>query len=121
MFANAVCYAARVPKQAKTGELPDTEIKKLETVFHNPEQAGIPKWLYNRRKDYETGEDKHIFSSDLDFTKQNDIKRLQRIKSYRGLRIQWRLPVRGQRTKSNFRKNKGKGTVKTKKKTSVRK
>ena len=40
-----------------------------------------------------------------------------KIKSYRGLRLQKRLPVRGQRTRSNFRRSKGKVVgVKKKKK-----
>ena len=37
-----------------------------------------------------------------------DLRRLKKIKSNRGLRHQWGLPVRGQRTKSNFRRSKGK-------------
>jgi len=39
---------------------------------------------------------------------REDIKRLQAIKSYRGLRHTVGLPVRGQRTKSNARTRKGK-------------
>ncbi|PIQ78235.1 30S ribosomal protein S13 [Candidatus Peregrinibacteria bacterium CG11_big_fil_rev_8_21_14_0_20_46_8] len=48
---------------------------------------------------------------------QLDIKRLQEIGSYRGLRHRKRLPVRGQRTKTNARTRKGKKkTVANKKK-----
>lgn len=39
---------------------------------------------------------------------QLDIKRLQEIGCYRGLRHRKRLPVRGQRTKTNARTRKGK-------------
>lgn len=39
---------------------------------------------------------------------QLDIKRLQEIGTYRGLRHRKRLPVRGQRTKTNARTRKGK-------------
>ena len=46
-------------------------------------------------------------------------KRLQMIKSYKGMRHAAGLPVRGQRTKSNFRKNKGKGSLGVKKKTAA--
>src|SRR3989344_2628458 len=38
-----------------------------------------------------------------------DIKRLKKIKSYRGVRHAAGQPVRGQRTKAHFRKNKTKG------------
>jgi small subunit ribosomal protein S13 len=37
-----------------------------------------------------------------------NIKRLQEINSYRGLRHKKKLPVRGQRTKTNARTRKGK-------------
>ncbi len=107
-IANAVCYLAKVEKGKKTGELTDAEIKKLDERIKSPKE--LPTWMFNRRKDYETGEDKHIILSDIRFTKDNDVKRLKKIKSYRGSRHTFGLPSRGQRTKSNFRKNKGKVT-----------
>lgn len=45
---------------------------------------------------------------DLRRKTQLDIKRLQEIGTYRGLRHRKRLPVRGQRTKTNARTRKGK-------------
>ena len=48
-------------------------------------------------------------TSDLRFIQDNDIKMMKKIKSYKGIRHMFRLPVRGQCTRSNFRKNKGKG------------
>lgn len=45
---------------------------------------------------------------DLKRKMQLDIKRLQEIGTYRGLRHRRRLPVRGQRTKTNARTRKGK-------------
>ncbi len=106
-LANAILYKAGVPKLKHAGDLTDEEIERIESVMKNlPEH--VPAWLLNRRKDYATGKDLHVYAADLDFTIQQDKRRLARIKSYRGLRLQAGLPVRGQRTKSNFRKNKGK-------------
>jgi small subunit ribosomal protein S13 len=107
-FANAVCIKAKMDPTKKAGSLTTEEIKNLEGVLKNPTNYNIPLWMLNRRKDYETGEDNHLFTSDLDFTKSNDIRRLQRVKAVKGMRHAWGLPVRGQRTKSNFRRNKGK-------------
>lgn len=45
---------------------------------------------------------------DLRRKTQLDIKRLQEVGCYRGLRHRKRLPVRGQRTKTNARTRKGK-------------
>jgi small subunit ribosomal protein S13 len=41
----------------------------------------------------------------------NDIKRLQEINCYRGLRHKKRLPVRGQNSKTNARTRKGKSVA----------
>ncbi|MBT3835744.1 30S ribosomal protein S13 [Candidatus Woesearchaeota archaeon] len=107
-FAGIVCTLANVEKNQKVGNLSDTEIQKLNEIVKNPQSAGMPVWMLNRRKDYETGENKHILTGDLVFTQDNDLKRLKKIKSLRGVRHGKKLPVRGQRTRSNFRKTKGK-------------
>lgn len=116
MTANMVCNLLNFDKFKKVGLLTDEEVEKINDFLKDPKKYGAPSWMLNRRKDYETGEDKHLLTTDLQLTKQDDIKRLRKIKSYRGVRHGLRLPVRGQRTKSNFRKNKGKVTgVKRKK------
>ncbi|MCD6464204.1 30S ribosomal protein S13 [Candidatus Woesearchaeota archaeon] len=107
MIANAICFIAGVDKMKKIGELSDQEINNIEQAISKLSEKA-PKWLLNRRKDYSTGKDLHLIKTDLDLTRDFDLRRLKKIKSYRGLRLQWGLPVRGQRTKSNFRKNKGK-------------
>ena len=48
-----------------------------------------------------------------------DIKRLEEIGSYRGYRHRRKLPVRGQRTKTNARTRKGKAIAIANKKTTV--
>lgn len=110
MFANLVIELAKIDPSKKSGELSDEELKKIETILEDPVKAGAPKWMLNRRKDTETGEDIHILTNDLSFIKDNDLKLLKKIKCYRGNRHSRGLPCRGQRTKSNFRKNKGKAT-----------
>ncbi len=115
-FSNMICKLVGVDKAKKTGNLLDSEIKKLDEAVRRPEGFGAPSWMLNRRRDYETGKDKHLLSSDLALTKDNDIKMLKKIKSYRGMRHAFGLPVRGQRTRSNFRRNKGKVTGVQKKK-----
>ena len=108
MFANLLCNIAKIDKSKKTGTLSDEEISKLDDIAKTPQGYDVPPWMMNRRRDPETGEDKHIVTSDLIFIKDNDIKMMKKIKSYKGMRHIFGLPARGQRTKSNFRKNKGK-------------
>ena len=116
MLANAVCSSAGIEKTKKTGYLHEEELKRLNEVIREPSKFNIPSWMFNRRKDFETGEDKHLISEDLMFIHDNDIKMLKKMRCYRGVRHSLDLPVRGQRTKGNFRKNKGKITLGVKKK-----
>lgn len=119
-FSRAVCVLAKIDYMTITGTISDKQVEAIEKVLANPEGAGVPKHFLNRLGDYETGEDMHLFTADLDYAKDQDIKKLRKIKSYRGLRHHWRLPLRGQRTGSNFRPNKGKGGA-VKKKSTTRK
>jgi len=115
-FSNMICNLCQIDKHKKAGYLTQQEVERLDYAINHPQEVGAPGWTFNRKKDYETGEDKHLVKGELDFTKGNDIKRLQMIKSYRGSRHAAGLPVRGQKTRSNFRKNKGKVTGVKKKK-----
>jgi len=107
-FSNMICSLVTVSKIKKAGDLSDEEVKRLDDALSNPSKFGAPSWMLNRRKDPETGEDVHLVSADLKFVQGNDIKIMRKIKSYKGVRHSARLPVRGQKTKSNFRSNKGK-------------
>jgi small subunit ribosomal protein S13 len=107
-FAHIACNLANVDIRKKAGVLTDAEINALTDIINNPQKASMPNWLYNHRKDNETGEDQHYTGGKLGFVKENDIKTMKKIKALRGLRHQKGLPVRGQRTKSNFRRSKGK-------------
>ncbi len=97
-----------VSHTTRIGELTEELDRKLEDIVMHPEQHGLPKWALNRRKDFETGTTHHLVLSELDFALRKDLQRLNQIKSFRGLRLSWGLPVRGQKTKSTHR---GKGTV----------
>ena len=108
MFSNAMLNIARIEKTKKAGYLADNEVAKIDDIIKDPLKFGIPSWLFNRKRDPEDGTDKHLVSSTLAFTQDNDTKMMKKMKSYRGIRHSLGLPVRGQRTKSNFRKNKGK-------------
>ena len=108
MFSNAILNAAGIEKAKKTGALTDDEVAKIDDILKDPAKFKLPAWLFNRKKDPEDGSDKHLIGTNLSFIQDNDIKMMKKIKSYKGIRHSLGLPVRGQRTRSNFRKNKGK-------------
>ena len=112
MMSSAMCYCAGIDIHKKAGDLSEAEEKRLTDIIRSPKTAGIPEWMLNRRNDAETGEDTHLIGADIAFIKDNDIKRMKKLKTYKGLRHAVGLPVRGQRTKSNFRKNKKRGSGK---------
>jgi len=106
-FSNAVCKILKIDKNKTIGSLTEEEIQKISDFIKNPE---LPVYIMNRRKDVETGEEKHLTGTDLDLRKDFDIKKLKKIKSYRGLRHTAGLPTKGQRTKAHFRRNRKKGS-----------
>ena len=102
MYANAVAETMSL-KNTKIGSLDDEKIDEIEENLKNPEKMELPEWLRNRRKDRDTGENKHLIESDLELKEEFDIRRLKEIGSYKGWRHQIGLPVRGQKTQSSFR------------------
>jgi len=103
-MARAVVKASGLNGDKKIGTLEDDEIDKLNEVIQNPIDKGVPRWMANRKKDYKTGEDRHLLGGDIEMTEREDISREKDIQSRRGIRHQRGLPVRGQRTRSTGRK-----------------
>ncbi len=103
MYGHAISKVIDVDEETRIGELEEEQINEIEEIIRNPEEADVPEWLRNRRKDRETGEDDHLIGSDLELKEEFDIRRLKETGTYRGWRHQIGLPVRGQKTKSSFR------------------
>lgn len=114
-MANAICVVLNLKKEQKVGSLDDNQLKKIEEIVIDPKKGNIPSWFLNRQKDYDTNEDQHLTHIDLKLRKEFDIKRLRKIKCYKGMRHAAGLPVRGQRTKGHFRKGKSLGVSRKKK------
>lgn len=93
--SNKILEAANVNPDTRVRELTDDEVKRIAEVIE---------------KDY-------MVEGDLRREVALNIKRLQEIGCYRGIRHRKGLPVRGQKTKTNARTRKGpKRTVANKKK-----
>lgn len=107
-FANMACSLAQIDKTKRAGALNNDEVARLSEAIEQPLKSKCPDWMLNRRRDLETNQDQHLLLGNLGFIQENDIKRLKKIKAYRGIRHAHGLPVRGQKTRSNFRRNKGK-------------
>ncbi|MBW9141333.1 MAG: 30S ribosomal protein S13 [Candidatus Aramenus sp.] len=101
--ARGILMKIGIDKDKRLGELSDSELKKIEEALSDHAIKYLPSWMYNRRKDYESGRDMHLVTSDLIFYVRNDIEREKRIRSWRGIRHMYGLKVRGQRTRTTGR------------------
>ena len=93
--SNKILEAANVDPNTRVKDLTDDEVKRISTVI----------------------DETMMVEGDLRRDVALNIKRLQEIGCYRGIRHRKGLPVRGQKTKTNARTRKGpKRTVANKKK-----
>lgn len=99
-ISNYICTKLKIDRLKKIRDLSQEELKNIEEELKNPK---FYVFLRNRQRDFDTGKDEHLLGVDLDLKKEFDIKRLKKIKSYRGLRHSLGQPTRGQSTRSHFR------------------
>ncbi len=93
--SNKILTKAKVNPDTRVRDLTDAEVKKISEII----------------------EEEYMVEGDLRREVALNIKRLQEIGCYRGIRHRRNLPVRGQKTKTNARTRKGpKRTVANKKK-----
>ena len=83
--SNHILEKVKIDKDKKVKDLSEEEVNKIRQIIEKEEKI----------------------EGDLRKAVTLDIKRLMEIGSYRGLRHRRRLPVRGQRTKTNARTRKG--------------
>ena len=83
--ANEILQAAKIDKDKKANALSEDEVNKIRKIIETQEKI----------------------EGDLRKEITLNVKRLMDIGSYKGLRHRRRLPVRGQRTKTNARTRKG--------------
>jgi small subunit ribosomal protein S13 len=96
----------------KIGYLSEEEIILLEETLLNIDKE-VPAWMINRSKTSD-GRSLNLIMADLKLEIRKDLQKLGKMKSYRGLRLQWGLTVRGQKTKSSFRRSGAVGVTKKK-------
>ena len=88
-IASDICSQASIDMSKRVSELNDEEINKIRDLV----------------------DQKHVVEGDLRRKVSLDIKRLNDLGCYRGLRHRKKLPVRGQRTHTNARTRKGKAVA----------
>jgi small subunit ribosomal protein S13 len=111
-LSNAILRKANVNPDVRVGFLTESDVEKIEEVIDDPAKYNLPIWLFNRRKDTETGKDIHLTSAELVLKTKTDIDQAKEIRSWRGYRHAYSLKVRGQHTKTTGRAGKALGVKK---------
>jgi small subunit ribosomal protein S13 len=88
-FAEQICKKVSIPAERRVNELTDAEVLQIREAID---------------RDY-------VVEGDLRREVAMNIKRLMDLGSYRGLRHRRKLPVNGQRTRTNARTRKGKAVT----------
>jgi small subunit ribosomal protein S13 len=103
-MASVIVRILSLDKTRKMGELTEDEVQQLSKAVEDPVSIGVPSWAVNRQKDFDTGRDVHLTTSQLMMAGREDVSRLKRIRCYRGIRHERGLKARGQRTRSTGRR-----------------
>ncbi len=111
-ISNAVLKKAGISPDLRAGFLTEADISKIEEIVKDPAKYNLPTWMFNRRKDSDSGKDLHLISADLVLRTKTDIDDAKNIRSWRGYRHAYGLKVRGQRTKTTGRSGKSLGVKK---------
>ena len=88
-FAKKICEKVNIPADRRVNQLTDAEVLQIR----------------------ETIDRDHVVEGDLRREVAMNIKRLMDLACYRGLRHRRKLPVNGQRTRTNARTRKGKAVA----------
>lgn len=95
---------------ATIGYLNDVDIDKLKSSVDNISTV-LPTWMMNKQNNILTGEDRQLLGTDVLLSRNEDINLMKKVRSYKGLRHERGLRVRGQRTRSTGRKGRTVGVT----------
>ncbi len=112
--ARLLTQKAELDPTETLGMLSDEAISKLREIVESA-QDHLPVWMKNRRRDLLTGEDRHVMGTDLMLTQREEMDILRKTRSYRGIRHERGLRVRGQKTRSTGRRGATVGVSRKKK------
>jgi small subunit ribosomal protein S13 len=90
--SRTITALADVDPRAVLGKLDDGSVERLANAVDTYTEQ-VPDWMINR----------HLLGTDLSMTNDDDVNRMRKMRSYRGIRHETGQKVRGQRTKASGR------------------
>ncbi|MCX9083537.1 MAG: 30S ribosomal protein S13 [Candidatus Methanoperedens sp.] len=110
--AKIITVNAGVDPKATIGYLSDADIEKLQLSVDNISTI-MPSWMVNKQNEIMSGEDRHLIGTDVLLGLNEDLNLMKKMRSYKGLRHDRGLRVRGQRTRSSGRRGRTVGVSRT--------
>jgi small subunit ribosomal protein S13 len=106
-LAASIARAARkelgIRENEWVGELKDEQLAQVEEIVRAPSKHGVRGFQLNRPRDKESGGDKHLTMSDLQFAVRQDIESEKNARSWKGWRFGLGQRVRGQHSRTTGR------------------
>lgn len=102
-MSTLVIDSSGLDRNLKMGNLTDKQIEKIQESLENILKTA-PNWMLNHQKDTEIGDNIHYIGSEIEMKLRDEINIMKKIRSYKGIRHERGLTVRGQRTRANNRK-----------------
>ncbi|MCL5420501.1 MAG: 30S ribosomal protein S13 [Candidatus Parvarchaeota archaeon] len=99
-YSNALMKALKIPDGKKLQDMDEKELNELKDALSDPFKYKLPHWIFNWRKDEETGLNYHLLSNELKSKTTMHIQKIKTSRSYRGYRHSFNYKLRGQRVKS---------------------
>ncbi|MBU4374372.1 MAG: 30S ribosomal protein S13 [Euryarchaeota archaeon] len=109
-IAKILSVNSGIDPQATIGYLKDVEIEKLQSSVDSITMI-IPSWMVNKQNEIMSGEDRHLIGTDVLLGLNEDLNLMKKMRSYKGVRHDRGLRVRGQRTRSTGRKGRTVGVT----------
>lgn len=110
--AKIITVNAAVDPRATLGYLSDAEIDRLQSSVDSVSTI-LPVWMVNKQNEIMSGEDRHLIGTDVLLGLNEDLNMMKKMRSYKGLRHDRGLRVRGQRTRSTGRRGRTVGVSRT--------
>jgi small subunit ribosomal protein S13 len=92
-----------IDPKIRVGELSEEQVDKIDRILQNLHEYKIPSYLFNRRSDYLSGNNRHVIMNDLIFENTQDVEREKKLYTWKGYRFSYGQKVRGQRTRNTGR------------------
>ncbi|MBN1169410.1 30S ribosomal protein S13 [Candidatus Micrarchaeota archaeon] len=101
--SKAIERELKIDPNIPVGELTEKQVEDIDKILFDLKSYNVPRFMLNRRGDFNTGTDRHVIMNDLIFDMSQDVDREKKLFSWKGFRHTFGQKVRGQKTRNTGR------------------